>query len=114
MLELISEGAGELVLAEQVALEFRRVLVEKLEMPIAEVEALQQLLDELGPELSKATGEVDAVSGDPADDRILAAAVEAGAEILVSGDTKHLLPLAEHRGMRIIRPQEFLAEINSP
>ncbi len=113
MLELISEGAGELVLAEPVAIEFRRVLLEKLEMPIAEVKALLALLDQIGSELWKAPGDVDAVSGDPADDRILAAAVEADAEILISGDTKHLLPLAEYRGVRIIRPQEFLAEINS-
>lgn len=113
VLELISEGAGELVLADQVAIEFSRVLLEKLEMPIAEVEALLALLEEIGSEVSKTPGEVDAVSGDPADDRILAAAVEAGAGILVSGDTKHLLPLAEYRGVRIMRPQEFLVEINS-
>ena len=33
------------------------------------------------------------MSGDPADDRIVAAAAAGAAEVLVSGDTKHLLPL---------------------
>lgn len=57
------------------------------------------------------TDRVEEVSGDPDDDRILAASTTAGAEIPVSGDSKHLLPLGQYHGMRIIRPQAFLAEI---
>ena len=55
--------------------------------------------------------QVDAVSGDPDDDRILAPAAAAGAEILISGDSRHLLPLGRHQVMRIMKPQAFLAEI---
>jgi predicted nucleic acid-binding protein len=87
------------------------VLVGRLGVSSAEVKALERLLRELAPEPSEVPEQVPAVGGDPDDDLILAAAVEAGAEILVSGDTRHLLPLEEHRGMRIIRPQAFLAEL---
>lgn len=110
VLELISEGAAELVIAEPVGAELRRVLVDKLGVSGVEVKALELLLGEL-VELSEVPEQVPAVSGDPDDDRILAAAVEAGVEILVSGDARHLLPLEEHRGMRIISPQAFLAEL---
>lgn len=50
------------------------------------------------------------VQSDPDDDRILDAAVEAQAEIIVSGD-KHLLSLGLWRGIRILSPAEFVKEI---
>jgi uncharacterized protein len=54
------------------------------------------------------------VSGDPDDDLILAAALDAGADVLVSGDRRHLLPLGEHEGMRIVTSQALLAELRTP
>ena len=53
------------------------------------------------------------VTGDPADDRILAAALASSAEILVSGDHSHLLPVGVHEHLRILRPQDFLAELRA-
>jgi uncharacterized protein len=111
MLEVIADGAAELVLPEPVRAELRRVLSDKLGLADAAVEAIFGLLDELAPEAAMAPGHVEAVSGDPDDDRILAAAIAADAELLISGDTKHLLPLERHHSMRIVRPQEFLADI---
>jgi predicted nucleic acid-binding protein len=49
------------------------------------------------------------VSGDPADDTLLACAAEAGVDILATGDRRHLLPLAEYHGARILTPQAALA-----
>jgi predicted nucleic acid-binding protein len=54
---------------------------------------------------------VDAVSGDPGDDVVLASALAAGAEVLATGDRRHLLPLETHRGLRILTPQALLAEL---
>ena len=53
----------------------------------------------------------EAITGDPDDDLILACAVEAAVDILVSGDRRHLLPVREYRGIRIIAPQTLLAEL---
>jgi putative PIN family toxin of toxin-antitoxin system len=49
------------------------------------------------------------VSGceDPADDRVLACAVEGQARFIVTGD-HHLLALGEYRGIRICHPAEAL------
>jgi predicted nucleic acid-binding protein len=111
VLEAIADGPAELVLPEPVPVELRRVLTAKLALDDASVEAIIGLLEELAPEPARVPDQVEAVSGDPDDDRILAAAVAADAEILISGDSKHLLPLGQRRAMRIIRPQAFLAEI---
>jgi predicted nucleic acid-binding protein len=111
VLEVIADGLAELVLPQPVRAELHRVLTEKLSVGDASVDAILGLLDELAAEPATVPDQVEAVSGDPDDDRILAAALRAGAEVLISGDSKHLLPLGRHRAMRIIRPQAFLAEI---
>jgi uncharacterized protein len=53
------------------------------------------------------------VPGDPKDDPIIAAAVAAKADYLVTGDRAHLLPIGEYQGIRIISPRTFL-EILGP
>lgn len=50
------------------------------------------------------------VQSDPDDDRILEAAVEAQADIIVSGDN-HLRSLGLWRGIRILSPAEFVKDI---
>ena len=73
-------------------------------------DAVRRLLADLASE-RPAASRVAAVTGDPADDEILAAAVEAGADVLVSGDHAHLLPVRAYRGVRIVTPQALLAEL---
>lgn len=46
-------------------------------------------------------------SVDPSDNRFLEAAVEGGADYVVSND-RHLLDLKEYAGVKIVRPTEFL------
>ena len=48
---------------------------------------------------------------DHADNRILACAVQASANYLVTGDRRHLLPLEEHRGTRIVNAPQFLTTL---
>ena len=51
------------------------------------------------------------VLGDVDDDQVIAAAVAARADLIVSGDRKHLLPLGSHQGMGIIDATEALRRI---
>ena len=44
-----------------------------------------------------------------ADNRILDCAAEASADYLVTGDRRHLLPLEEHQGARILNAPRFLS-----
>ena len=46
------------------------------------------------------------VSDDPDDDKFLASARAAGAEIVVSGD-KHLIGVSEWRGIEVLTPRKF-------
>ena len=49
------------------------------------------------------------IEGGHADNRILECAVEVSADYLVTGDRRHLLPLEEHQGARILNAPRFLS-----
>jgi putative PIN family toxin of toxin-antitoxin system len=53
------------------------------------------------------------VVGDVDDDQVIAAAIAARADLIVSGDRKHLLPLGSHQGIDIIDAAEALRRITS-
>lgn len=46
------------------------------------------------------------VADDADDDHVIAAAVAARAELIVTGDRKHLLPIGSHQGIAIITARE--------
>lgn len=106
------DGRIELVLATPVLAELERVLTVKLNFEPKRAREIKTLLTDLAHEVLQAPASMpESVTGDPDDDLILACAVSAGIPTLVSGDRKHLLPIGEHRGTRIITPQALLAEL---
>jgi uncharacterized protein len=54
------------------------------------------------------------IPNDPDDDHVLACALAARAELIVSGDHKHLLPLGSYEGIAIVTPAEALRRIEAP
>ncbi len=104
----------ELALADPVIGELERVLTVKLGYEPERVRELRTFLIDLACERVQAPEQTpQAITGDPDDDVILACAVAAAAQIVVSGDRRHLLPVSEHQGIRIITPQALLAELTS-
>lgn len=51
----------------------------------------------------------DVIDANEADNRILECAVEASTDYLITGDRRHLLPLEEHRGVKILNAPRFLS-----
>ena len=113
VLEEVADGQIELVLPEFVLAELERVLTDKLGFELERVRAARALLERLAVALPQQPAQVEAVTGDPDDDVILACAVESQAGLLATGDRKHLLPLREHRGVRLMTPQALLAELRA-
>jgi uncharacterized protein len=113
VLEVAADGEIELAVPDLALAELERVLVDKLGLEREAFVHIRALIDELPGGTVPTPARSEEVSGDPDDDRILAAANAAGAEVLVSGDSRHLLPLGEVGKMRILRPQELLAELTS-
>jgi uncharacterized protein len=102
----------EMVLADPVLSELERVLTLKLGFEPERVRELRTFLIDLARDRVQAPAQTpEAVTGDPDDDVILACAVAIGVQIVVSGDRRHLLPVGEHHGIRIVTPQALLAEL---
>jgi putative PIN family toxin of toxin-antitoxin system len=57
--------------------------------------------------VERATG----ATADPFDEMVLECALAAGADVIVSGDKKHLLVLREFRGIPILSPGDFLRRL---
>jgi putative PIN family toxin of toxin-antitoxin system len=53
------------------------------------------------------------VVGDADDDHVIAAAVAARAELIVTGDKKHLLPIGQHHGIGIVTAREAVERIEA-
>ena len=70
---------------------------------VAWVEALTDAATLVFP-MERATG----ATPDPNDEMVLECALAAGADVIVSGDKKHLLCLREFRGILIISPSDLL------
>ncbi len=51
---------------------------------------------------------VKVIENCPPDNWILDCALSAEVEFLISGDKKHLLPLKEYQGIKIVSPRQFL------
>jgi predicted nucleic acid-binding protein len=59
------------------------------------------------------TVHVSGVATHPEDDLVLATAVSAEADYLVTGD-RHLLSLGQYQGVRIVTPRDFAAILGLP
>jgi predicted nucleic acid-binding protein len=53
------------------------------------------------------------VADDADDDHVIAAAVAARAEVIVTGDRKHLLPIGSHQGIAIVTAREVVERLDA-
>lgn len=53
------------------------------------------------------------VANDADDDHVIAAAVAARAELIATGDRKHLLPIGTHQGIAIITAREIVERLEA-
>jgi uncharacterized protein len=107
---LLTRQAFELVLSSAIVAEVEKALVlPKIRKYLLEPdEALLWLADlSAVADLVKDSGGVAGVCRDPADDAVLAAAVDGRAGAIVTGDND-LLTLGEYEGIAIVTPRTFL------
>ena len=74
--------------------------------PVDWVAALRDAADMVFPS-EPATG----ATPDPGDEMVLECALAASADLIVSGDKKHVLALGRYRGIPILNPSDFLRRL---
>ncbi len=111
LVEQAVDGRIELVLAAPVLSELQRVLTAKLGFTAERWREARDILLQIGASADTAPKRVQAISGDPDDDVILAWAFANEVDVIASGDRRHLLPLRAYRGIPILTPQALLVEL---
>ena len=118
ILKLALSGVVNLVISRSIIEELHKVLhypkllklLKKNGVSVEELEAFIDNLDTIA-ELTKGKLVLDVIKDDPADNMILACAVEGGADFIISGDS-HLLSLANFEEIGIMDPATFLELTN--
>ena len=105
--KLAREGKIELLVSEIILAEIAGVLKRKFNWSDWQVsEAINDIKDITTLMTPAVT--LSVVKEDEPDNRVLECAVEGGAQYIVSGDERHLQPLKEYRGIKILSPAKFL------
>lgn len=105
---LALEGRVDLVTSRPLLAEFGRILTDKFGWePGRAVEAVAQVT-RIGA-VVEPTETIRVIEEDPADDRVLEAASEGAAEVIIPGD-RHRLGLRSWQGIRIVKASAFLPE----
>ncbi|MBI4334532.1 MAG: putative toxin-antitoxin system toxin component, PIN family [Chloroflexi bacterium] len=107
VLDLLRRGEVQSCLSLFILKEVATVLAEGFgwskEAIVQAIEGLADRANVLDPPRS-----ISRISGKDDDNRILECAVGGKARFIVSGDRRHLLPLKEYKGIKIVTPIEFL------
>jgi uncharacterized protein len=109
--ELARAGVIDLVLPDLVLDELARVLAGKLGWDREALREQIALLDSIAADAPIAPSAAEPLTGDADDDRILACALANRVDVIATGNRRHLLPLGETHGVRILTPQALLAEL---
>ena len=107
VLKLFWKGEIRVFISPFILKEIEKILREKFEWSEGQVQRILNRIKakaiEVRPKIK-----VPVIKEKDDDNRILECAVEGKAQYLISGDERHLLPLKEYQGIRILSPSEFL------
>ena len=110
VLNLARRGRFTLYPSPFVLLEVRGVLVRKFGWKVGISDRAIRML-RVSATIIEPQQLPDVIENNEADNRILACAMESAADYLVTGDRRHLLPLGEHLGTKIVNAPRFLSAL---
>ena len=111
VLDLIWKGEIEVCVSSFILKELK----ETLEKDFAwERERIEETIERIKRETLQVQPKtkISVIKEKESDNRILECGVEGKAQYIISGDKRHLLPLKEYQGIKIISPAQFLRIIS--
>ena len=102
IIKLVREGIVEVLISEAIILEIAEVLRRKFGW---ESWQISRVIDDIRETATLTIPQqIISLLEDDDDNRVLECAVEGGADYIITGDKRHLLPLKEYEGIRIVSP----------
>jgi len=105
--DVIQDGLCDVFLSEFILQELSRNLHKKAKLPASDVQDVLILLRNRATMINPHV-HLDVIKRKDSENRILECAVDAKADVLVTGNFQDLLPLREFRGIAILTPRDFL------
>ena len=105
--EVIERGDVELILSEFILEELSRNLLRKIKLSVGETAKILRTLSDYA-EIVSPKQRVSVIRQKESDNRILECALAASANVLITGNFKHIRPLGFFHGIEILTPREFL------
>ena len=111
LLRLAEAGKIQLVTSDAILTELAKTLRgEKFAWPEPEIEKALRQISRIA-ERVQPTATLDIIKAKPSDNRILECAEAGNADYIVTGDTRHILPLGNFRGKPIVKVADFLRQL---
>ncbi len=110
---LVRRDAVELHASTFILYEVGRILSEKFGWEEERVGRAVAQIRRVAARVHEPEEAVGVIEDDPTDNRILEGALAAGAELIVTGDRKHLLPLGSFRDVSIVGLRDFLVTFSA-
>ena len=100
--------AFNLVLCDDIIREFEGILIKKFKLTSTDISEISAIVSEAASEILHNLGPIPNICRDPNDDMIIACAIDAAADYIVTGD-EDLLILKRYKDIVIINPRNFEA-----
>ena len=100
--------AFNLVLCDDIIREFEGILKKKFKLTATDISEISAIVSEAASEILHKLGPIPNICRDPNDDMIIACAIDAAADYIVTGD-EDLLILKRYKDIVIINPRNFEA-----
>ena len=100
--------AFHLVLCDDIIREFEGILIKKFKLTSTDISEISAIVSEAASEILHKLNPVPNICRDPNDDMIIACAIDATADYIVTGD-EDLLILKKYKDVTIINPRNFEA-----
>ena len=100
--------AFNLVLCDDIIREFEGILKKKFRLTSTDISEILSIVSEAAPEILHKLSPIPNICRDPNDDMVIACAIDAPADYIVTGD-EDLLILKNYKHIVIINPRNFEA-----
>lgn len=100
--------AFHLVLCDDIIREFKCILKKKFKLTSTDISEISAIVSEAAAEILHELGPILNICRDPNDDMIIACAIDAAADYIVTGD-EDLLILKRYKDIIVINPRNFEA-----
>jgi len=98
--------AFNLVLCDDIIGEFQGILTKKFKLSSSDLSEITTIVTEAASEILHQTGSIERICRDPNDDMVIACAVDANADYIVTGD-EDLLIIKRYKDIVMINPRNF-------